>query len=197
MAVYLLNCQLRIENRPTFECEDSMTIGRPLFWREKSLTTKKNVLTILTFIHPGECTSTMDGTSWNAYQITANRARAVCYQTRQQIFRIKTEAAVNRLVQTSHEQISGMEKLREDQEKLGQVCWSRYFLLCYCDPIVQFCLSGMSRTQQLRLCISPTLLPLPLPSSNPVLPLTPFLPQTPSLSLSPFSLLLFSSPTPR
>ena len=63
----------------------------------------------------------MDATQWNAYQIVANRARAVCYTTRQQIFRIKTEAAVNKLVQTSQEQISGMEKLHEDQQKLGKV----------------------------------------------------------------------------
>ena len=63
----------------------------------------------------------MDATQWNAYQIVANRARAVCYTTRQQIFRMKTEAAVNKLVQTSQEQISGMEKLHEDQQKLGKV----------------------------------------------------------------------------
>ena len=27
MAVHLLNCQLETENRPTFECEESMSIG--------------------------------------------------------------------------------------------------------------------------------------------------------------------------
>ena len=73
------------------------------------------------FITTGECTSKMDATQWNGYQIVANRARAVCYTTRQQIFRIKTEAAVNKLVQTSQEQIFGMEKLREDQQMLGKV----------------------------------------------------------------------------
>ena len=38
MAVYLLNCQLRIENRPTFECEESMTIGRRIFGAENKST---------------------------------------------------------------------------------------------------------------------------------------------------------------
>ena len=73
----------------------------------------------------------MDATQWNGYQIVANRARAVCYTTRQQIFRIKTEAAVNKLVQTSQEQIFGMEKLREDQQMLGKVGgWKRQSFTC-------------------------------------------------------------------
>jgi len=95
MAVHLLNCQLLSENRPEYQCEESMSIG--------------------------ECTSQMDPTMWNAYQIVANRARAVCYSTRQQIFRIKTEAAVNQLVQTSQDQITSMEKLTEDQAMLGKI----------------------------------------------------------------------------
>ena len=31
MAVHLLNCQLHTENRPTFECEESMSIGTNQF----------------------------------------------------------------------------------------------------------------------------------------------------------------------
>ena len=133
MAVHLLNCQLQIENRPTFECEDSMSIGKSWWDADFRMTQlprrgENNVPFSSSFLRPnlpfpnsGECTSQMDATQWNSYQIVANRARAVCYATRQQIFRIKTEAAVNRLVQTSHDQITGMEKLREDQQMLGQV----------------------------------------------------------------------------
>ena len=128
MAVHLLNCQLEIENRPTFECEESMSIGTSMeddrsFEKKKEYGATENVTAMvkITCFILGECTSKMDATEWNGYQIVANRARAVCYTTRQQIFRIKTEAAVNKLVQTSQEQISGMEKLREDQQMLGKV----------------------------------------------------------------------------
>ena len=59
-----------------------------------------------------ECTASMDPTSWNAYQIVTNRALAVCYATRQQQFRLKTEYSVNKLVHSTSEQLQAMEQLQ-------------------------------------------------------------------------------------
>ena len=58
------------------------------------------------------CTASMDPTSWNAYQIVTNRALAVCYATRQQQFRLKTEYSVNKLVHSTSEQLQAMEQLQ-------------------------------------------------------------------------------------
>jgi len=54
----------------------------------------------------------MDPTSWNAYQIVTNRALAVCYATRQQQFRLKTEYTVNQLVHSTQHQLQAMEELQ-------------------------------------------------------------------------------------
>ena len=54
----------------------------------------------------------MDGTTWNTYQIVSNRARALCYATRQQQFRMKTENVVNKLVYTTQEQLTTMEDIK-------------------------------------------------------------------------------------
>ena len=48
---------------------------------------------------------------WNAYHIVSNRARSVCYATRQQQFRRQTEVAVNRLSQSTLEQLTAMQEL--------------------------------------------------------------------------------------
>ncbi|ESO09402.1 hypothetical protein HELRODRAFT_190484 [Helobdella robusta] len=92
LSVQLLNCQSSVEGRQTFLCTSDMSIG--------------------------ECTKEMDSTLWNSYQIVSNRARAVCYQIRQQQFRFKTELTVNKLVQTSEEQLRNMREMESSQEVL-------------------------------------------------------------------------------
>ena len=61
----------------------------------------------------------MDPTTWNAYQIVSNRARAICYQIAQQQFRFKTEMTVNKLISTTSGQIQAIEhmKVRASQYK--------------------------------------------------------------------------------
>ena len=59
-----------------------------------------------------ECTQDMDPTTWNAYQIVANRARAVCYSTRQQQFRMKTEMTVNKLVTHTQQQVDTIKQIQ-------------------------------------------------------------------------------------
>ena len=59
-----------------------------------------------------ECTRDMDNTVWNAYQIVSNRARAICYNTRQQQFRMKTENTVNKLVYSAQHQVQAMGRLK-------------------------------------------------------------------------------------
>ena len=67
-----------------------------------------------------ECTAPMDPNTWNAYHIVSNRARSVCYATRQNQFRRRTEMAVNKLALATQEQISTMDKLKEDQETMQE-----------------------------------------------------------------------------
>ncbi|XP_064642760.1 protein brambleberry-like [Lineus longissimus] len=94
IAVQLLNCQLETEKRPTFTCNDDMTLA--------------------------ECTKSMDPTVWNSYQIVSNRARAVCYSIRQQQFRWKSEMAVNQLMHSTVEQLNAMKDLKDGQETVAQ-----------------------------------------------------------------------------
>ena len=63
----------------------------------------------------------MDPVTWNAYQIVSNRARAVCYATRQQHFRMKTEFTVNHLVNTAQEQLNSLHKLQVKQHPVDCV----------------------------------------------------------------------------
>jgi hypothetical protein len=94
LSVALLNCQSDSEGRPTYSCTVDMTIA--------------------------ECTAPMDPNTWNAYHIVSNRARSVCYATRQNQFRRRTEMAVNKLALATQEQISTMDKLKEDQETMQE-----------------------------------------------------------------------------
>lgn len=59
-----------------------------------------------------ECTSSMDPDTWNAYHIVSNRARSVCYATRQLHFRRSTELTVNTLVHTAMSQLEAMKILK-------------------------------------------------------------------------------------
>ncbi|KAI5627108.1 protein brambleberry precursor [Silurus asotus] len=60
----------------------------------------------------------MDSDTWNAYHIVSNRARSVCYATRQQQFRRQTELTVNALISTATNQLDAMEDLKEGQREL-------------------------------------------------------------------------------
>ncbi|XP_060066443.1 protein brambleberry-like [Ylistrum balloti] len=92
LAVHLLNCQSQSENRPIFTCTDTMTLGR--------------------------CTENMDGSTWNAYHLMNNRARAMCYATQQQHFRKMTEMAVTKLAVAAKSQLRAMDNLEKGQETL-------------------------------------------------------------------------------
>lgn len=63
----------------------------------------------------GQCTRSMDPDTWNAYHIISNRARSVCYATRQQHFRRQTEYTINRLSKTSQNQLLLMYTLQVKQ----------------------------------------------------------------------------------
>lgn len=54
----------------------------------------------------------MDSDTWNAYHIVSNRARSVCYATRQQQFRRQTELTVNALISTATNQLDAMKDLK-------------------------------------------------------------------------------------
>ena len=54
---------------------------------------------------------------WNAYHIISNRARSVCYATRQSQFRRQTETAVNQLSHSTIQQLKAMEELSNTQEE--------------------------------------------------------------------------------
>ncbi|XP_015247338.1 PREDICTED: protein brambleberry-like isoform X1 [Cyprinodon variegatus] len=94
-GVELFNCQAEIEGRRTFPCTEEMTIK--------------------------ECTADMDPDTWNAYHIVSNRARSVCYATRQQLFRRRAELTVNSLISTATSQLDAMKDLKVGQLELKEL----------------------------------------------------------------------------
>ncbi|XP_070765554.1 protein brambleberry [Enoplosus armatus] len=95
LGVVLFNCQAESEGRRTYTCTEEMTIK--------------------------ECTADMDADTWNAYHIVSNRARAVCYSTRQQLFRRRAEHTVNALISTATSQLDAMKDLKEGQLELKEL----------------------------------------------------------------------------
>ncbi|XP_032803507.2 protein brambleberry-like [Petromyzon marinus] len=95
LGVSLLNCQSLVEDRRTFQCTADMSLS--------------------------QCTAEMDPTTWNAYHIVSNRVRSVCYATRQLQFRRRTEHVVNSLVETAHDQLDTMRRIKESNEKLSEL----------------------------------------------------------------------------
>uniref|UniRef100_A0A8C5DVR7 Protein brambleberry-like n=1 Tax=Gouania willdenowi TaxID=441366 RepID=A0A8C5DVR7_GOUWI len=95
LGVELFNCQAAIEGRPTYPCSEEMTIR--------------------------DCTSDMDPDTWNSYHIVSNRARSVCYATRQQLFRRRAEHTVNALISTATSQLDAMNDLKEGQLELKEL----------------------------------------------------------------------------
>ncbi|XP_049588356.1 protein brambleberry [Syngnathus scovelli] len=95
LGVTLFNCQAQIEGRTTYSCTQHMSIK--------------------------ECTAAMDPDTWNAYHIVSNRARAVCYAIRQQLFRLRAERTVNMLISTAASQLAAMEDLKDGQLELREL----------------------------------------------------------------------------
>ncbi|KAJ6661453.1 hypothetical protein lerEdw1_014362, partial [Lerista edwardsae] len=95
LGVSLFNCQAHAEGRRTYLCTADLTIA--------------------------ECTAEMDPDTWNAYHIVSNRARAVCYATRQMQFKRQTEHTVNALVSTAVDQLETMKMLKSNQEELKEL----------------------------------------------------------------------------
>ncbi|XP_029286133.1 protein brambleberry isoform X2 [Cottoperca gobio] len=95
LGVVLFNCQAEAEGRQTYLCTEEMTIK--------------------------ECTADMDSDTWNAYHIVSNRARSVCYATRQQLFRRRAEHTVNALISTATSQLDAMKGLKEGQLELKEL----------------------------------------------------------------------------
>ncbi|XP_072364135.1 protein brambleberry [Scyliorhinus torazame] len=92
LGVTLFNCQAAAEHRLTYPCTADMTLA--------------------------ECTADMDPDTWNAYHIVSNRARSVCYATRQQDFKRRTEVTVNSLVVSASSQLEAMKMLKNGQKEL-------------------------------------------------------------------------------
>ncbi|XP_033011833.1 protein brambleberry-like [Lacerta agilis] len=95
LGVSLFNCQASVEERRTYLCTADMTLA--------------------------ECTAGMDPDTWNAYHIVSNRARAVCYATRQMQFKRRAEHTVNALVSTAVSQLEAMKMLKSGQEELKEL----------------------------------------------------------------------------
>uniref|UniRef100_A0A665T2Z4 Brambleberry n=1 Tax=Echeneis naucrates TaxID=173247 RepID=A0A665T2Z4_ECHNA len=95
LGVMLFNCQAEIEGRRTYTCTDMMSIK--------------------------ECTADMDSDTWNAYHIVSNRARSVCYASRQHLFRRRAEQTVNALISTATSQLDAMKDLKEGQLELREL----------------------------------------------------------------------------
>ncbi|KTG46222.1 hypothetical protein cypCar_00014491 [Cyprinus carpio] len=95
LGVALFNCQSEVEGRRTYPCTEEMSIK--------------------------ECTADMDSDTWNAYHIVSNRARSVCYATRQQHFRKRAELTVNALISTATNQLDAMKDLKEGQKELKEM----------------------------------------------------------------------------
>uniref|UniRef100_A0A3P8X7Y2 Brambleberry n=1 Tax=Esox lucius TaxID=8010 RepID=A0A3P8X7Y2_ESOLU len=95
LGVALFNCQAEVEGRRTYPCTEDMSLKH--------------------------CTAGMDSDTWNAYHIVSNRARSVCYATRQQHFRRRAELTVNALISTATSQLDAMKDLKDGQLELKEL----------------------------------------------------------------------------
>lgn len=74
----------------------------------------------------------MDSDTWNAYHIVSNRARSVCYATRQQHFRKRAELTVNALISTAASQLDAMKDLKVCYKDLSFLCSSSSYCVQSC-----------------------------------------------------------------
>lgn len=120
LGVVLFNCQAEIEGRRTYSCTDEMVDRKRNIKLRKCFTYVVFYvnyvvrLVISMFQTIKECTADMDSDTWNAYHIVSNRARSVCYATRQQLFRRRAEHTVNALISTATSQLDAMKDLKVD-----------------------------------------------------------------------------------
>lgn len=77
----------------------------------------------------------MDSDTWNAYHIVSNRARSVCYATRQQLFRRRAEHTVNALISTATSQLDAMKDLKV---RLGLKKINKIKLFLFCKSVVSW-----------------------------------------------------------
>lgn len=115
LGVILFNCQAESMGRQTYLCTEEMV--KKMFMMKRS----QKPLSYIYFFGPiliiqtiKECTADMDSDTWNAYHIISNRARAVCYSVRQQLFRLRAEHTVNALISTATSQLDAMKDLKVD-----------------------------------------------------------------------------------
>ena len=108
LGVVLFNCQAESEGRQTYPCTEEMvnTHSYSIIY----CSTLNNLPVMFQSIK--ECTASMDSDTWNAYHIVSNRARSVCYATRQQLFRRRAEHTVNALISTATSQLDAMKDLK-------------------------------------------------------------------------------------
>ena len=69
----------------------------------------------------------MDANTWNSYHIISNRARSICYATRQQQFRMKTEFTVNQLANQAENQMNLMNNLQVRQPFIWSLDHVKYW----------------------------------------------------------------------
>ena len=69
----------------------------------------------------------MDANTWNSYHIISNRARSICYATRQQQFRLKTEFTVNKLANQAENQMHLMNHLQVSLFETVNDCCEKYY----------------------------------------------------------------------
>ena len=71
---------------------------------------------------------------WNAYHIVSNRARSVCYATRQQQFRRQTELSVNKLSSSMHEQLAAVQEIASGHEQIQTLAKDSMETMQKCAP---------------------------------------------------------------
>lgn len=117
LGVTLFNCQAESMGRQTYLCTEEMV--NKMFMMNRSQKPLSYFFVfwgglILIIQTLQECTADMDADTWNAYHIISNRARAVCYSVRQQLFRLRAEHTVNALISTATSQLDAMKDLKVD-----------------------------------------------------------------------------------
>lgn len=125
LGVELFNCQAQAEGRRTFPCTEEMVTGSNGGTNESQ---SRGVVTLrFGFQTISACTADMDPDTWNAYHIVSNRARSVCYATRQQLFRRRAELMVNALISTAASQLDAMKDLKVElaSRRFKRCCGSR------------------------------------------------------------------------
>ncbi|XP_046397645.1 protein brambleberry-like isoform X2 [Ischnura elegans] len=92
LSVHLLNCKSSEEGKQQFLCSPKMELE--------------------------ECTKDMAAEMWNSYRVMLEKARALCFSVRQQLFKALTEMVVNKLMDSSQDQLRSMRILQEGQKMM-------------------------------------------------------------------------------